>query len=482
MFESIIDFFRGLYGMGTQNNAHPGEMVDFMLNDPITNEVIKVAWPAPRTDLPYTVLATKPPTLSNGCYITLSKSTEYANSIIGKIRQPLNKWPGTNNLQVIPLAGKDLNAFYDRLHLKFFYAPDPVTKKMIYAASSTDVVSHEHGHGILDCLRPDFWNVQNIEIWSFHEAFGDINAIMFMMQFDEMINYALQQTGGDLRQSNIISRLAEELGLCIYHYKGGKDNPANIYLRDAVNNFSYVDPTTLPSDGDDDQLIAECHSFGRVWAGTWYLMFCGMYEQNKAAGQSPLDAAKAAKDLAYEYLIRSVVQAPNTPFFTDGVARGILAVDKMNGSPYQAVILKAFQDKNVLRAYAHVNATQTNFDIVKGLGGDQGIYVEMGKVKVATIPEEKSLKVSDVLPRMGMTAMHINGINMHDLEMTVAADKYYEFDEHGHVVHQIVPDMDDVIAHAQACLSFIHLKSDIGPDTDTLWEVQGNKIVRTLFV
>jgi hypothetical protein len=88
------------------------------------------------------------------------------------------RWAATNTLNVYPAAGQDLNAFYDRNSLKFFYALDPVVKKNIYTSDSSDVVSHETGHALLDSIRPDFWNVQSYEVWALHESFGDIISIL----------------------------------------------------------------------------------------------------------------------------------------------------------------------------------------------------------------------------------------------------------------------------------------------------------------
>ena len=307
MFDSIVGFLERLYGVQDQAKAAAsGQTIDYLLNDPTTNTAIKVVMPPATTDLVYSVQPTKPTALSDCVYVTLNKSIRYATGVIAKTRDPLAHWAAVKRLTAYPLYGKDVNAYYDRKGLKFFYAPDPVTGQTIFTAASTDVVAHELGHALLDCLHPDFFDVQSLEIWAFHEAWADTNAIMLLLQFDEIVQYALQETGGDLRKSNVISRLAEQLALVIYHYQGGKDNP-QLALRDAVNDFKYADPTSLPEDGPDEDLLSECHSFGRVFLGSWYEMFCSIYEQEKKGGRAPLDAVHTARDTAYEYLVRAVV-------------------------------------------------------------------------------------------------------------------------------------------------------------------------------
>src|ERR1019366_1529094 len=91
---------------------------------------------------------------------------------------PLSQWAAEVHgpLEVIPNAGRDLNAYYDRRSLSFFVLP--IGNELICSGSSTDVVSHETGHAILDSLRPDFWDSALPEHAAFHEAFGDCMAIL----------------------------------------------------------------------------------------------------------------------------------------------------------------------------------------------------------------------------------------------------------------------------------------------------------------
>src|SRR5690348_15373488 len=70
---------------------------------------------------------------------------------------PLKQWgPETedpNNLDLLPDAGDDLNAFYDRRSLSFFH--HAVGTETFFSGASTDVVAHESGHAFLDTLRPE---------------------------------------------------------------------------------------------------------------------------------------------------------------------------------------------------------------------------------------------------------------------------------------------------------------------------------------
>ena len=66
----------------------------------------------------------------------------------GKSPKKIVKWAATSRLSLQARAGKDINAYYDRSSLKFFYFPDKKTNKTIYACDSRTVVAHEFGHAL----------------------------------------------------------------------------------------------------------------------------------------------------------------------------------------------------------------------------------------------------------------------------------------------------------------------------------------------
>src|SRR5690606_12681293 len=123
-------------------------------------------------------------------YITIGQSVNYFQE---RAKTPVRRWAATNQLSVVPVAGNMLTAYYDRTSLKFFFELNPSNMKVVYTADSTDIVAHELGHALLDAMRPDFWSIQALEIWSFHEAFADISAIMSIMQYDVILERALAE-------------------------------------------------------------------------------------------------------------------------------------------------------------------------------------------------------------------------------------------------------------------------------------------------
>jgi hypothetical protein len=179
-------------------------------------------------------------------------------------------WQGAQPLRVRLRAGKDLNAFYDRKSLQFFYDVDRKTGRTIYAAESLDIVAHEAGHAVLDVYQPGYWSSVDLETASFHEAFADCSALLTTLTDTAVRTKFLEETKGSLRQSNLVSRLAEALGRALYDNYGPGSVADPTRLRDANNSLRYAPPEDLPSSAPDDRLAAEPHSFSRVFTGAFY--------------------------------------------------------------------------------------------------------------------------------------------------------------------------------------------------------------------
>jgi thermolysin metallopeptidase-like protein len=179
-------------------------------------------------------------------------------------------WQGGRPLRVRLRAGKDLNAFYDRKSLQFFYDVDKTTGRTVYAAESLDVVAHECGHAVLDVYQPGYWSSLDLETASFHEAFADCSALLTTLTDSSVRKAFLEESGAGPRKSNLVSRLAEALGRAIFDNFGPGANSDPTRLRDANNSFRYAPPDSLPPGASDAELAAEPHSFSRVFTGAFY--------------------------------------------------------------------------------------------------------------------------------------------------------------------------------------------------------------------
>src|SRR5258708_10796527 len=106
-----------------------------------------------------------------------------------------------NNLPLLQNAGNVLNAFYDRQSFSFFQFV--TTTKSTYSGASTDVVSHEVGHGLLDSVRTDLFDSLFLEAAAFHEAFADCMALLTAFS-DQQSRQALLAVAPDLGTANFI--------------------------------------------------------------------------------------------------------------------------------------------------------------------------------------------------------------------------------------------------------------------------------------
>lgn len=343
----MLDFIKGILSFITSFFYKDKVHVFILNNKPTTQYLQDPTLPDLKMQI---VLAT--PTFSNftvrnltstgNAVNTLKWQSEnvYANinSSLGFMKKyfPANvkKWAGTRNLIIVPRAGNDANAYYDRYAIKLFYFTSPVTNKIIYTCDSADIVTHELGHAILDAIRPDFWNLPAFEIGAFHESFGDMIAILTSLNYDIVLNKVLTVTGSDLRKENLVSDLAEQFGISL--------NIGNS-LRDAYNSYSYVDPMTLPTSGDG--LTREIHSFSEVFNGAFYELLAEFFElfgKNKAG-------LIRARDLSAEFLFNASNNTPATGKFFIAIAKAYLAYDLSKyAGVYRNILIKVFTNRNLI--------------------------------------------------------------------------------------------------------------------------------------
>ena len=443
-----------------------GEKMKYQINDPTTPDLFVDMEPTTSNpQFPYTIRGCQ---ADDQVAIDCKTSLDIALGNLSVIL-PISHWAASDNLQVWPRAGQDFNAFYDRLNLKFFWNNDPVTNESIYAANSSKVTVHELGHAGLDAYRPDLWSTQCMEIWAFHEGQADITCLYNIMRNDLVIQKAMEETGGNLRLSSIITRLAEQMGNAIWHARGHQDNNLN-GLRNAVNDFVFTPPENLPSSAPDNQLSNECHSFGRLIVGTWYDIFVGIYELEKQ-NSNPIDAFKKARDFIFPCFIKAIINTPVTVRFHEALAKNMIAL----GGSYQGIMYEVFSKRKIIPTVIKALTQTSKQDMAEKL--TNGTTINIGQSEIVVINEPRTLKLSDhITEPKHLKAMFVGGYDLSSCEVEVAAGKYYEFDQSGNLVHEIVPTEDEIIGAAQACVTAIE---SIGPGPDTMWEVTNNKLMRT---
>ncbi len=271
---------------------------------------------------------------------TVDKYNEVYKDLTGKSIE----WAfESDKLKVSPETGKWPNAFYAR-ELEGVHFFDV---KHTSTGDSGEVASHEVGHAVLDAIRPNYFEGTGAETGAFHEAFGDVLAMLMTLGSDTAVDAIVNQTeAGDLSsKKNILSEMGEGFGQAL-GLPGG--------IRSSFNQFTWQDPTTLPERGDDNNLGHEVHDFSRLWSGAFYDVLDGISDANRAAGMSPQEALKAAGEEGWKLLIGQMEFASKGSETTfKEMATNLLAGDaQFNGGQRQDLIRDIMEKRDLLPAGA----------------------------------------------------------------------------------------------------------------------------------
>ena len=329
-------------------------------------------------------------------------------------------WQG--NRKKLPLlldAGVDLNAFYDRASFSFFH--ETVGAQTFFSGASTDVVSHEVGHGLLDSMRPDFFEVNFLEVAAFHEAFGDCMAILTALG-DTETRQRLLAVAPNLRARDFVESTAEQLsraiGLAIPGHNAAEP-------RHAFNTFKFQIPSTLPDNGGPGALINEVHSFGMIFTGCFWNLIANLF--NASATQDEAALLAAAK-LAGKILIEGARGAVVRPRFLQSIGRAMVLADQnMNGGANRQHINDAFARHDILLGANAMMAptmalagtapkgaklgTAAREDLRRRLGSVRGAKLSLSAtdffgVKAVNAVQTRGVQLGSVDPRLkGVVAM-----------------------------------------------------------------------------
>jgi hypothetical protein len=329
-------------------------------------------------------------------------------------------WQG--NRKKLPLlqdAGEDLNAFYDRASFSFFH--ETVGAQTFFSGASTDVVSHEVGHGLLDSMRPDFFEVNFLEVAAFHEAFGDCMAILTALG-DTETRQRLLAVAPNLRARDFVESTAEQLsraiGLAIPGHNAAEP-------RHAFNTFKFQIPSTLPDNGGPGTLINEVHSFGMIFTGCFWNLIANLF--NASATQDEAALLAAAK-LAGKILIEGARGAVVRPRFLQSIGRAMVLADQnMNGGANRQHINDAFARHDILLGANAMMAptmalagtapkgaklgTAAREDLRRRLGSVRGAKLSLSAtdffgVKAVNAVQTRGVQLGSVDPRLkGVVAM-----------------------------------------------------------------------------
>lgn len=437
---------------------------ELLLNDPTTPDLVQLITNPPMSTNPPIVVKNykgggqpkgSEPWQAANCMCAINNTLVYYTAMHGKA---LPRWPGTSILAVLPRAGVDLNAYYDRRSLRFFYASHPLIGGSLFTCDSADIVTHELGHAILDSFRPDLWSAMSIEAASFHEAFADFTAIMHILTYDKVIERAFIDAGGDIKNPNVATRLAEQFGKAIYKLapNDGRDPDC---LRSAINSFKYVDPATLPEDAPHNQLAKESHSFGRVFLGAFWDMLVVLFNDFRTTGLEPIPALKQARDVLTKYTLRAIQQAPNNAKFFESVGKTLLWVDvTTNNRRFHDKLQQVLVDRNIVTPQVSAMAAGTQ---------------KKSSQQIVRTKNTMRLKLSHA-----MLSTQSNNPLYH-VEVEVPNESVHLYDSKGNYYDSCSCCKDDAIAGACEMVNYLHKKNAVSHSEKTPWMIKSGKLVRS---
>jgi hypothetical protein len=166
-------------------------------------------------------------------------------------------------LLVVPRAGQMANAYYEREShsLQFFFFEDPTGGgRWIHTSNSQDIVAHETAHALLDGIAPDLYSAISPQSLAIHEAVADLASLLVSLRCRELTRRVLQDTGGQIDNSNAFSGLAEQFGRAL-------DTERN-YLRNLNNRTRLQDVSSH-----------EPHELSTVLSGAFYMLLRMTYDE-----------------------------------------------------------------------------------------------------------------------------------------------------------------------------------------------------------
>ena len=335
-------------------------------------------------------------------------------------------------------------------------------------ADSTDIVSHELGHAILDAMRPDFWSVQSHEIWAFHEAFSDICSIVNIMQHEIVLKMAIEETNNDLFKSNIISRLAEEVGIFVYENYSKTNGYLTNALRDAATEiYTYKSSDKLPEDAPNSQLSSECHSYGRVFLSVWYNILCKIYIK-QLESNPPIVALKNARDISFFMLLQAIPISPRVVEFHSALATCMVSIAKMKYPEYANIVKNSFIEWKILKNNTiKMLSNTTRHEIILNLNKNDQV-LKNNKGVIVRLSRQKTLKIEN------LSILSNNKLN--NVEVEIPADLYFSFNEKGVLIDEIIPDDQDILNSTISCLSYVEKTQN------DMWKVKNNKLSRNFII
>jgi hypothetical protein len=243
-------------------------------------------------------------------------------------------WGRNGVLEIEPHAFIEFNAFYSAntrtLHFGVapYRLPGQTDIKIFETATSWEMVAHESGHAVQDTLKPNRDRThQGFGAWA--ESFADQTGMWASLRNRERVLRLLAETGGDLNQSNAITRLGEAFAALTGKGTG---------QRDAFNDLKVSDTTE------------QIHDRSKVLTGAAYRIFLTIYDELKCELSEEEALGQAGRIMGF-FLMRATDYTPENQVTLEDVAKACLKVDKeFFGWRYHTLLAEEFTRREIFDA------------------------------------------------------------------------------------------------------------------------------------
>lgn len=264
-------------------------------------------------------------------------------------------------LTIDPHIGDQANAFYNEQEgVLGFHTYRTKEGKILSTAQSSDIVSHETAHAVLDGLRDLYNESFGLGCRAFHESFGDIAAVLVALHDDSLIHQLIDLTKGNLRTSSFLSEMAEQM---IQDLRSGDDHvmAKSVYLRNAFNTLKALPFDQLEYMPVDPEFMLgrQEHNYSRLFTGAMYDVLVGVYEIFSQRYPRMI-AVYRARDAIGRLLVTAIELGPVGEMDFSDMARALLTSDALlfNGR-YRAILQTVFATRMILStedSEAHLKA------------------------------------------------------------------------------------------------------------------------------
>jgi hypothetical protein len=253
-------------------------------------------------------------------------------------------------LTIDPHIGDQANAFYNEQEGVLGFHTYKTKEGNVHSTSkSSDIVSHETAHAVLDGLRDLYNESFGLGCRAFHESFGDMAAILVALHDDSLIHHIIKMTNGNLRTSSFLSEMAEQM---IEDLRNGDDHviAKSVYLRNAFNSLKAIPFDQLQYEPPDPEFMLgrQEHNYSRLFTGAVYDILIGVYEIFSAR-YPQLIAVYRARDTIGRLLVTAIELGPVGELDFSDMARAFLTSDALlyNGR-YRTILQTVFAERGIL--------------------------------------------------------------------------------------------------------------------------------------